>query len=35
MLVNINYIHLSHYTPAKGVIELGDEMGMYVGTGDP
>lgn len=29
---NINYIRLSHYTPAKGFIELCDEMGMYVGN---
>lgn len=29
---NINYIRLSHYTPAKGFIELCDELGMYVGN---
>lgn len=29
---NINYIRLSHYTPARGFIELCDEMGMYVGN---
>ena len=29
---NINYIRLSHYTPAKGFIELCDKMGMYVGN---
>lgn len=30
---NINYIRLSHYTPAKGFIELCDEIGE--GAGDP
>ena len=29
---NINYIRASHYTPAKGFIELCDELGMYVGN---
>lgn len=29
---NINYIRLSHYTPARGFIELCDELGMYVGN---
>jgi beta-galactosidase len=29
---NINYIRLSHYTPAKGFIELCDSMGMYLGN---
>ncbi|WP_255204140.1 glycoside hydrolase family 2 TIM barrel-domain containing protein [Bacteroides caecimuris] len=29
---NINYIRLSHYTLAKGFIELCDEIGMYVGN---
>lgn len=29
---NINYIRTSHYTPAKGFIELCDELGMYVGN---
>jgi len=29
---NINYVRMSHYTPAKGFIELCDEMGMYVGN---
>lgn len=28
---NINFIRLAHYAPAKGFIELCDEMGMYVG----
>lgn len=27
---NINYIRLAHYPPAKGFIELADEMGMYL-----
>ena len=29
---NINYLRLSHYTPAEGFIELCDSMGMYVGN---
>lgn len=29
---NINFIRLAHYPPAKGFIELCDEMGMYVGN---
>lgn len=27
---NINYIRLSHYTPAQGFIDLCDSLGMYV-----
>jgi len=27
---NINYIRLAHYPPAKGFIDLADEMGMYL-----
>lgn len=29
---NINYIRLSHYTPARGFIELCDSLGMYCGN---
>ena len=29
---NINYVRMSHYTPAKGFIELCDELGLYVGN---
>lgn len=29
---NINYIRLAHYPPAKGFVELCDEMGMYLGN---
>ena len=29
---NINYVRMSHYTPAKGFVELCDELGMYVGN---
>ncbi|WP_300600752.1 glycoside hydrolase family 2 TIM barrel-domain containing protein [Niabella sp.] len=29
---NINYIRCSHYTPAKGFIELCDSLGMYIGN---
>lgn len=29
---NINYVRASHYAPAKGFIELCDELGMYVGN---
>lgn len=29
---NINYIRCSHYTPARGFIELCDSLGMYVGN---
>lgn len=32
---NINFIRLAHYPPAKGFIELCDEMGMYVGNEVP
>lgn len=28
---NINYVRTAHYAPAKGFIELCDEIGMYVG----
>lgn len=28
---NINYVRTAHYPPAKGFIELCDEIGMYVG----
>ncbi len=29
---NVNYIRCSHYTPARGFIELCDSLGMYVGN---
>lgn len=29
---NINYIRCSHYTPARGFIELCDSLGFYVGN---
>ena len=29
---NINYVRMSHYTPAEGFIELCDELGLYVGN---
>ncbi|WP_084442014.1 glycoside hydrolase family 2 TIM barrel-domain containing protein [Termitidicoccus mucosus] len=29
---NINFVRLAHYTPARGFIELCDELGMYVGN---
>jgi beta-galactosidase len=32
---NINFIRLAHYPPARGFIELCDEMGMYVGNEVP
>lgn len=32
---NINFIRLAHYPPAKGFIELCDELGMYVGDEVP
>lgn len=28
---NINYVRTAHYAPARGFIELCDELGMYVG----
>lgn len=32
---NINFIRLAHYPPARGFIELCDEIGMYVGNEVP
>lgn len=29
---NINFIRLSHYTPAEGFVQLCDELGMYLGN---
>ena len=32
---NINYVRLSHYPPARGFVELCDEMGLYLGNEVP